>query len=78
MRSIFIVLGVFPSSVYVHAHEDRNGGPDHEDEEEERVADVTSQVGNESDDQRTNERAGLEATVSNVRKGKEKILAPCP
>ena len=52
-------LGVDPTLFNVDTQEDGYGEPHHDEEEEKGVANVAGAVGNESDDERTNERARL-------------------
>ena len=52
-------LRVNPALVDVDAQKHGHGEPDHDDEEEKSIADVAGAVGDETDDERADERARL-------------------
>ncbi len=56
---ISVLVGIFPPLFGIDIHEDWHSRPNHENEEEKREADVASQVRDQANCERTNERAGL-------------------
>jgi len=56
LERVLVFLGVFPAPINVHTHQDGHSQPDHKHEEEESVADVTSEIGDQADQERAYER----------------------
>jgi hypothetical protein len=61
-----IIFRVNPSLLYIHTQEHWHSKPNHEHEEEKRVADISCAVSDNAHDQRTNERARLSMKDSDV------------
>ena len=61
---VLVVASVRTTRLEVDIEKNRKGSPNHENQEEKRISDVTSRVCYETNDKGTDEGGGLDAKVS--------------
>ena len=64
LGTVDILSCILRSAVDIHCEQDGHCGPYHKDEKEESETDVTSGVGDESDNKRAQERRRLQSSIN--------------
>jgi hypothetical protein len=52
---VLVFLGVFPALIDIYTHQDGHNQPDHKHEEKEGIANVTSHIRNQADEEGADE-----------------------